>query len=137
LVSCTKKKQDYPCKAHEMYSASVLFRKAYAYCGKKYDVVTILSAKYGLISPEDEIEPYDVTLNKMSVKEKKDWSERVFKQLQQRLNLYAYGTVYFHTGRNYREFLSPKLMIAGLSCEVPLDNLAIGKQLRWYNEHYC
>lgn len=30
-----------------MYSASDLFRKAYAYCTKKYDNVAILSAKYG------------------------------------------------------------------------------------------
>jgi len=137
LISCTKRKQDYPCKALEMYSASDLFRKAYAYCIKKYDQVAILSAKYGSLFPNDVIEPYDITLNKMSVKERKDWSEKVSKQLQQRLNLSAYGIVYFHAGKNYREFLISKLNKVGLQCKVPLANLSIGKQLRWYKEHDC
>jgi len=51
LISCTKRKKDFPCKASEMYSASDLFRKAYAYCYKNYDNVAILSAKYGLLYP--------------------------------------------------------------------------------------
>lgn len=132
LISCTKKKQNYPCKASEMYSASDLFRKAYAYCTKKYDQVAILSAKYGLLLPQDEIEPYDITLNDMSIKERKLWSEKVFEQMQQRLNLSNYGRVFFHTGKRYREFLTPKLESVGLVTEVPLGNLQIGKQLSWY-----
>lgn len=51
-----------------MYSASDLFSKAYAYCTKKYGVVAILSAKYGLLFPNDTIEPYDETLNRMKAK---------------------------------------------------------------------
>jgi hypothetical protein len=132
LISCTKKKQNYPCKASEMYSASDLFRKPYAYCTKKYDQVAILSAKYGLLLPEDEIEPYDITLKKMNAKERKAWTERVIKQMQRRLTLSSYGRVFFHTGKRYREFLTPKLKSLGLETEVPLRNLQIGKQLSWY-----
>jgi len=62
LVSCASSKQDYPCKASEMYSASDFFRKAYSYATKNYDFVAILSAKYGLLFPDDKIEPYDLTL---------------------------------------------------------------------------
>lgn len=87
LISCTKKKKLHPCKAYELYSASDLFRKAYAYCTKKYDDVAILSAKYGLILPDDKIMPYDKTMNNVSVEERRAWSERVFKQIQTRLNL--------------------------------------------------
>jgi hypothetical protein len=121
----------------EMFLPSDLFSKAFAYCKKKYNQVAILSAKYGLVFPDDVIEPYDKTLNKMSIRERKDWSRKVFKQMRERLNLSAYGTVYFHAGKNYREFLIPKLNSFSLKCEVPLNNLPIGKQLRWYKEHDC
>jgi cytoplasmic iron level regulating protein YaaA (DUF328/UPF0246 family) len=53
-----------------MYSASDLFKKAYDYCTKKYSAVAILSAKYGLLLPHDEIEPYDLTLKAMSSEER-------------------------------------------------------------------
>lgn len=54
LISCTKSKQNYPCNASAMYQASDLFRKAYSYATKNYDVVAILSAKYGLLLPDDK-----------------------------------------------------------------------------------
>lgn len=120
-----------------MYSASDLFRKAYAYCKKKYDQVAILSAKYGLLLPDDEIEPYNITLNDISIEEKKAWSEKIFEQMQTRLCMDDYGKVFFHAGKNYREFLIPRLKKAGLKIEVPLGNLPIGKQLAWYKSHDC
>ena len=137
LISCTKRKKDYPCKASEMYSASDLFKKAYAYCTKKYDAVAILSAKYGLLLPHDEIEPYDLTLNDMSSEDREDWAERVFKQMKSRLNRKDIDKVYFHAGENYRRHLIPKLEEICISWEAPLKNLGIGKQLAWYKEHDC
>ena len=135
LISCTKKKQNYPCKASEMYSASDLFRKAYTYCTKKYDNVAILSAKYGLLLPHDEIAPYDLTLKYMSSEERKAWAERVLKQMKSRLNLKDIDKVYFHAGENYREHLIPKLEEICISCEAPLKNLTFGQQKAWYKKH--
>jgi hypothetical protein len=135
LISCTKKKQNYRCKASEMYSASNLFRKAYAYCTKKYDNVAILSAKYGLLLPDEEIEPYNVTLNDMSIDQVKKWSDQVFQQFLVKIELNGLGKVYFHTGKRYRQYLVPMLEKMGIECEVPLKNLGIGKQLAWYKTH--
>ena len=87
LISCTKSKQNYPCKASEMYSNSNLFRKAYAYATKNYDFVAILSAKYGLLFPDDEIEPYNLTLNNMKPLQRKEWAKKVFDQMKSRLRL--------------------------------------------------
>ena len=137
LISCTKSKQSYPCKASEMYSASDLFRKAYAYTVKKYDFVAILSAKYGLLFLDDEIEPYNLTLNNMTSDEVREWSERVFRQMNSRLDLRDFGKAFFHTGKKYRQNLILKLEELGVKCEVPLKNLGIGKQLAWYKEHIC
>jgi cytoplasmic iron level regulating protein YaaA (DUF328/UPF0246 family) len=137
LISCTKTKQNRKCKASDMYSASDLFRKAYAYCKEKYDNVAILSAKYGLLLPHDEIEPYDLTLADMSSEEREVWAERVFKQMKSRLNLQDIDKVYFHAGKQYREHLIPKLEEICITCEAPLKNLGIGKQLAWYKGHDC
>ena len=118
-----------------MYSASNLFNKAYAYCEKQYDKVAILSAKHYFLLPEDPIEPYNLTLNDMSVKERKVWSEKVFEQMENKLKLTDYDKVFFHAGRKYREFLIPKILQAGLTIEVPLEKLQIGKQSAWYTQH--
>lgn len=135
LISCTKRKKDYPCKASEMYSASDLFRKAYAYCYKNYDDVAILSAKCGLLCPFEEIEPYNVTLNNMSIDQVKKWSDQVFQQLLWKIDIVDLDKVYFHTGKKYRQCLIPMLEKMDIKCEVPLKNLSIGKQLAWYKEY--
>jgi|GEM_PF-2033025 len=64
----------------------------------------------------------------------KEWSERVFKQMQDRIDLREIGAVFFHAGDKYRKYLIPKLERIGIKCEVPLKNLSIGKQLEWYSE---
>ena len=134
LISCTKSKQSYPCKATEMYSASDLVKKAYSYAVKNYNFVAILSAKYGLLLPEDKIDPYDLTLNDMDSSDRKEWADKVFKQMKTRLGLKDFTNVFFHTGKKYREHLIPKLKKVGIDCEAPLKNLGIGKQKAWYKK---
>jgi len=135
LVPCASLKQEYPCEASEMYSASDFFRKAYSYATKKYDFVVILSAKYGLLFPDDKIEPYDLTLNKMRSRQRKEWAEIVFNQMKRRLRLKDFDKVFFHAGKKYRQYLIPKLENIGIECEVPLEHLKIGEQMAWYNKH--
>ena len=120
-----------------MYSASDLFRKAYNYAVKKYDVVVILSAKYGLLFPDDKIEPYNLTLNEMTSNEVKEWSERTFKQMSNRLKLGGFSKAFFHSGKRYRQFLIPKFEGTRIRCEVPLGNLGISQQKAWYKKHDC
>ena len=137
LISCTKGKQDYPCKASEMYLASDLFKKAYRYATKNYSAVAILSAKYGLLLPSDKIEPYNMTLKDMSNNEVKEWANKVFEQIQDKFNFTEFNKVFFHAGKNYRINLIPRLKPAGLKCEVPLGNMKIGEQKAWYIKHDC
>lgn len=132
IVPCTKSKRNSPCKAYEMYSPSNLFRKAYQYATKNYDMVVILSAEYGLLLPDDEIEPYDLTLKTMTKQQCKDWANKVFKQMKKRLDLDKIGSAYFHTGKKYREHLIPRLELAGKECIIPLEGLSFGQQLAWY-----
>jgi hypothetical protein len=50
-----------PHEASRLY-ISPLFRKASRYCEAQYDAWFILSAKYGLVAPEQVIAPYDCSL---------------------------------------------------------------------------
>lgn len=120
-----------------MYSASDLFRKAYAYCSKKYDSVAILSAKFYLLLPDEEIEPYNVTLKDLTINQMRNWSDRVLEQMTWKIGLNDIGKVHFHAGKRYRQYLIPKLEKMSIKCEVPLENLGIGKQLAWYKGHDC
>jgi cytoplasmic iron level regulating protein YaaA (DUF328/UPF0246 family) len=133
LISCTKSKQSYPYKAWEMYSPSNLFSKVYAYATKNYDFVAILSAKYGLLFPDDEIEPYDLTLNTMKSQQRKDWAKKVFTQMKNRLKLNDFDKIFFHAGKKYREHLIPMFESTAIKCISPLEDKSFGQQLAWYD----
>lgn len=78
FLACTKKKQTYPCKAKEMYMPSALFRGAWNYANSlNPDSIYILSAKYGLLKPDQNIEPYEKTLVSEKDAEIKAWSRMV------------------------------------------------------------
>lgn len=71
LISCSKLKKSYPCKASELYSASTLFSLSYEYAKMNADRIYIISAKHGLVAEDKVIEPYNETLNEKSPSERK------------------------------------------------------------------
>ena len=131
LISCTKLKQSYPCEAQEMYLLSQLFKKASYYIKQQnYDKWFILSAKYGLLNPNDIIEPYDLTLSNMKSEDIKKWSEKIFNQLV----IYNIDEIDFYTGEKYRKYLISLLKEKNIICNIPLKGLGIGQQLKFYKE---
>jgi len=130
LVSCASKKLRHRAKAEDLY-VSELFLQSLAYARRLAPAaIFILSAKYGLVAPGDEIDPYDVTLNTMSRAEAKAWSDAVFAQLQGRTSV-EHDHFVFLAGDRYRRDLVPRLR----SVTVPLEGLRIGKQLRFLKSH--
>ena len=93
------------------------------------DKIYILSAKYGLLALDDEIEPYNVTLNTMKIVEKKAWAEKILLQLEKAEFIESTKFV-FLAGNNYRKYLMPDLS----HTEVPMEGLPIGKQLQFLTE---
>ena len=88
LISCVSKKQEETkgntVSAKNLY-ASPLFIKAWNYAKNIItpgDRIYILSAKYGLLSPDKEIKWYDETLYKQSVEKRKQWADEVLKNLR-------------------------------------------------------
>lgn len=129
LISCVSKKLSHKAKARDLY-ISPLFRMNLKYAQRfSPQKVFILSAKYGLVQLDEEIEPYDVTLNQMSARERRNWAAKVVSQLQEHSNLENNHFVIL-AGQKYRQYLLPHLK----SYEVPLAGLPIGKQLQFLKE---
>jgi cytoplasmic iron level regulating protein YaaA (DUF328/UPF0246 family) len=129
LISCVSKKRPGKSKVRDLY-ISPLFQKNLAYAQKlKPDVIYILSAKYGLLDLDTEIEPYDLTLNNMPAREIKVWAGKVLKQLSEQANIQQDHFV-FLAGAKYRKYLTPHIS----SFEVPLKGMPIGKQLQYLGE---
>ena len=81
LISCVKKKLKQPAMAKVLYSSD-LFQKMYQYAQMLTpDMIFILSAKYGLLVPDEIIAPYEKTLKKMKISERRQWSQGVIKEL--------------------------------------------------------
>ena len=132
LVSCVSKKRAVPAPAQDLY-VSPLFLKTRAYVESRGQPWYILSAKYGLVAPEQLIEPYDLTLKQMPVAERRRWAERVMSQLQPHLD--GVAEVVFLAGQPYQEFLNPQIGRQGITVRDPLQGLKIGERMRWLGQH--
>lgn len=131
LVSCVAGKKFSPAPAGDLY-VSKLFSKVRAYVEQLDHPWFVLSAKYGLVHPDEVIEPYDCTLNTMRTADRRKWAFEVLSQLIPRLGVVE--SVTFFAGQRYREFLEQPLRTRGLNVEVPMRGLKIGEQLRWLNQ---
>jgi len=123
LISCVSKKLSKPAKAGELY-VSDLFKKNLAYAKLLApNAIYILSAKHGLLGLDEEIEPYEQTLNTMKDAQVRAWAESVLVQMQGKVG--AEDEVIFLVGEKYRKYLMPHFKNAA----VPLQGLGIGRQL--------
>lgn len=126
LISCVSKKLDKEAKARDLY-ISTLFKLNLQYAESlNPDIIFILSAKYGLLSLDETVAPYDLTLNHMRAPERKAWANKVIKQLNEVLDIQKTHFI-FLAGQKYRQYLIPHLS----SYEIPLQGLRIGEQLQY------
>ncbi|MGH6945748.1 MAG: DUF6884 domain-containing protein, partial [Kiloniellales bacterium] len=109
--------------------ASDWFSKARSYVESTSCPWFILSAEYGLVAPNQIINSYEMTLNRMPIRERRRWAERVVGQMSDRMP--DAQTVIFLAGQRYREFLVNHLRRRGVAVETPMEGLRIGEQLRW------
>lgn len=132
LVSCVKSKLPSAAPACELYT-SAWFRQVRDIVEASGARWFVLSALYGLVAPEERIEPYDYTLKTLGVAERRAWATKVLSKLlpeaagRRRIVMFA--------GARYREFLIGPLQQQGIAVDVPMANLRLGEQLAWLSEH--
>lgn len=117
VINCAAQKKNFVCTANQMYDDSMLFRTLRDYCQKNYDEYVILSAKYGVLYPDDIIEPYEDTVmfvpnnllhsdkkyKLLNAEEKKIWSQKVINNI----NWSRYTEIHFHCGKYYMQYINP------------------------------
>lgn len=129
LLSCVSKKLRSAAAAKDLYT-SPLFKKSYSYAIRKDpDSIFILSAEHGLLHPDTIIDPYEKTLNRMPVAERKMWASKVIQDLSKQCDLEK-DLFLILAGRKYCEFLLPHLR----KVENPMAAMGIGKRLNFLSQ---
>lgn len=133
LIACASQKRAVAAPAQDLYQ-SELFRKSVSWMHRQnFDEWFILSAKHGLVKPEQILEPYNLTLNTMKADARRQWGKIVLDELMTVLP--APASITFLAGSKYREYLSEPLREKGYEVLIPMQGLGIGKQLQWLDAH--
>lgn len=126
LISCVSQKLSHAAPAKDLY-VSALFRFCLRYAQTlKPDCIFILSAKYGLVTLDQPLEPYNDTLNTKRDAEIRQWAQGMLQQLGTKVDLER-DSVIFLAGEKYRRHLIGQIRHA----EIPLLGLTIGRQLQF------
>jgi hypothetical protein len=80
LISCSSGKLDHRAPAAQLYTGQ-LFQLSKAWIVKRCPRWGILSAKHGLVLPEEEIDPYDQNLAGLTYAERCAWGARTREQI--------------------------------------------------------
>lgn len=126
LIPCGKRKREKSAPAKDLYT-SALFKRHRAYAESLGAPWFILSAKHGLLHPDELVEPYNVTMNKMPKSAREDWSLRVQRQLDPHIELTG-NTVVMTCGVNYQSGLLEWFQLRGVHVYLPLKGVGLFKQ---------
>lgn len=134
LVQCVSKKLEYAARADELY-ISPWFLKAKRYVESRDGIWFILSAKHGLLKPNDSIDPYNLTLNNMNADDRRRWGMDVCSKLKLALPVVGEVTsIEILAGHRYRVGLIDQLHEDyGEKVLIPMEGRGFGQQLQWFN----
>ncbi len=140
LISCSKSKAftgNKTMRASEAY-CSPLFQKSKMFAQDRGLDYAILSAKHGLVWPNEQISDYDLTLSELTPAEREKWSQNVAKEIHRWRSSTSRGTakVIVLAGKSYTEPLTRELwnhIGITLELEEPLEGLQVGERLAKLN----
>ena len=132
LVGCVKMKREHSAAAQDLY-ISPLFKGRRRAVEARTSRWFVLSAKYGLVRPDQTIEPYDRALTDLPPDARRDWSFKVFDSLRTELGDLNEYRFEIHAGHAYFGYgLEGALTAAHAGVSIPTRGLAQGRQLRFY-----
>jgi cytoplasmic iron level regulating protein YaaA (DUF328/UPF0246 family) len=128
LLSCSKSQVKFKSPAKGLYT-SLYFKMCLDYAYRQvYDKIYILSSKYGLLDIEDIVEPYDVEL-KNNVKERKNWADKVLKQLINKTDVSKDNFLILAIDK-YVKYIENKIT----NKQMPMNGLNRGEKLHWLKQ---
>lgn len=130
LVGCSSSKAASARPAAELFTGAT-FAKARAHALATGCHWYVLSAKWGLLDPDELVAPYDVYLADRPAQYRTAWGAWVVAQLADRQDLRG-AVVEVHAGDEYCRPLAGPLTAAGATLHEPLAGLRQGERLAWY-----
>lgn len=133
LISCGSAKLEQAAPGKDLYTGST-FRAARRHAEAAYDSWWILSARHGLLNPEEIIAPYDETLIGKPLDHLESWAARVARQL--RAEVPEGARIFIHAGAAYWQPLEP-LLGPFYEVTVPCRGLRMGEAAHWHSEIFA
>lgn len=133
IIACSKHKRTQISQAKDLYTGQ-LFRLSRMFAEEhSQESWVILSALYGMVLPTEVLPPYEVTLKYVSKKAKEQWASDVALNLGPWLEKRKPSCIWMLAGRDYREYLLPRLYayVPSALFKIPLMGLGIGSQKAW------
>ena len=134
LAGCVKSKRLAPAPARDLYT-SPLFLGRRGFVELTCERWFVLSAKHGLVDPDQVLEPYDEALKNASEAQRRRWSELVLQDLERRLGDLRGLIFEAHAGSAYLDHgLAAGIEERGGIVERPTQGLPFGQQLAFYKQ---
>lgn len=134
LLGCVNLKASSPQMARDLY-VSDLFGKRRGYAEQRGLPWFVLSAKHGLLRPDELVAPYDVELEAQPASYRSAWGAWVTERLRHELGALEGLRLEVHAGDAYAQALVEPCAAAGATLIRPLQGLRQGEQLAWYLSH--
>jgi hypothetical protein len=131
LVACAKTKLSVPAQARDLY-ISPTFAKSRAYAEAQNVPWFILSAEFGLLSPDQLVAPYDRYLPDMSPGYRAAWGRWTVERLALLAGALDGRVVEVHAGAPYVDAIAPHLAAKGARLVDRLKGLRQGERQAWY-----
>ena len=131
LISCSSRKIqcNNKLKAKDLYSASTLFSLSYEYAkADMADKVYILSDEHGLISDDQELGYYNVSLKNKTNEERKKWTLKVLTEMKEKFDIQNTEFIVL-AGQYYCKLLNLEKNL--LYKSFPLEHKRIGERLKF------
>lgn len=134
LIGCVSQKHDTAMPARKLYR-SELFRRRRLWAEASGKPWWIVSAEYGLVHPDEIIEPYDTRIAAQPLAVRQRIAAQVAGRLEEDLGSLAGTSLELHAGDEYYQAVAPTLRAKGATVFRPLEGLRFGEQLAWYGDH--
>ena len=128
LISCSKSKLATKARAREFYTGS-LFQKAVGWAERHQKPWFIVSALHGLVTPDQELQPYDFILKQLRSREREAWGQRAISELDKYASSGSHAILIMP--ELYRRHIQSALRQRGITYENPVEGMKIGQQMRW------
>lgn len=163
VFGCTKTKLDNRSKLGtrprilpaDLYGKSQLFRARLAYMERLAQQTgnpptwCVISAKYGHVASDRQIQWYEETMRDMDAADRAEWALTTANHLISYCTEAWHAdetsprgkptdlTFEIHAGSDYTRLLVPILRSVGANVVLPVAGLGIGQQLRWYSDKHA